>query len=126
MMNDPVYDHLRELGWRRKLTASEEAQLRAWLAAHPEEQADWEAEARLNEALGSLPDAPMPSNFTARVLQAVRLDEAAERRRRRWSQWVWWRRLAARVAVVAIIVVAGIFSYHILRFPAKKGFYLES
>ena len=59
MMNDSVYDHLRELSWRRKLTTSEELQLRAWLAAHPEAQADWEDEARLNEMLGLLPDAPV-------------------------------------------------------------------
>src|ERR1035437_9606030 len=36
MTNDPIYNHLRELGWRRKLTGAEEAQLRAWLAARPE------------------------------------------------------------------------------------------
>jgi anti-sigma factor RsiW len=111
MMNDPVYNHLRELSWRRKLTPSEESQLRAWLATHPEAQADWEAEARLGEALGSLPDAPVASNFTARVLQAAKLDEAAERRRGRRPRLVWWRRLAARGAVGAIVLTAGFFSY---------------
>ena len=44
---------------------------RAHLAAHPEAQADWEAEAGLNDALGRLPDVAVSSNFTARVLQAV-------------------------------------------------------
>ena len=43
MSSDPIYDQLRELSWRRKLTGAEEARLRAWLAAHPEAQADWEA-----------------------------------------------------------------------------------
>ena len=114
-MNDPVYDPLREQSWRRKLTASEERQMQAWLAAHAEAQADFESEARLNEMLGSLQDAPMPSNFTARVLQAVRLDEAAELRRQRRPRLVWWRRLAAKVAVVAMVVTAGIFSYRHFR-----------
>lgn len=111
MMNDPVYDHLKQLSWRRKLSDSEESQLRAWLAAHPEAQADWDDETRLNEALGALPDAPLPSNFTARVLQAVKLDEAADLRRRRRPRLVWWWRLAAKVAVVAILGVAGFSSY---------------
>ncbi len=81
MSNDPTYNRLRELSWRRKLTGAEEAELRAWLAAHPDAQADWEAEAGLNAALGRLPDAPVPSNFTARVLQAVEREAAAELRR---------------------------------------------
>ena len=110
-MNDPVYDHLREQSWRRKLTPSEESQLRALLAAHPEAQADWEDEARLNEMMGALPDAPLASNFTARVLQAVKRQEVAELRKLRKSRTVWWRRLAAKVAVVAVFVVAGSFSY---------------
>jgi len=110
-MNDLVYDHLRELSWRRKLTTSEELQLRAWLAAHPEAQANWEDEARLNEMMGSLPDAPVASNFTNQVLQAVKLEEAADLRRRQRPRRVWWRRLAAKVAIVAIVVTAGLLCY---------------
>ena len=67
--------------------------MRAWLAAHPEAQADWEAEAGLSEALGQLPDAPVPSNFTARVLQSVERESAAERRRRS-RKWQLWPQLA--------------------------------
>jgi len=112
MMNDSVYDHLRELSWRRKLTTSEELQLRAWLVAHPEAQADWEAEAGLNEVLGCLPDAPVASNFTARVLQAVQHEQAVDlrQRQRRRSAW-WWRRLAPKVALAGIVAAAGFFSY---------------
>ena len=43
MNPDPVYQRLRETGWRRPLTAAEQAELRAWLAAHPEQQADAES-----------------------------------------------------------------------------------
>jgi len=110
-MNEPVYDNLREVSWRRKLTTSEELQLRAWLAAHPEAQADWEDEARLNEMLGLLPDAPVASNFTNRVLQAVEQGEVAEPQESHGSRMAWWRRLATKVAVVAIVVIAGFLSY---------------
>jgi hypothetical protein len=112
MMNDPVYDHLRELSWRRKLTAREEQQLCLWLAAHPEAQADFESEARLNEMLGLMPDAPMPSNFTARVVQAVERDAVAKHRKARRSLVTWWRRLAVKLAFCAIVVTAGFLCYH--------------
>jgi hypothetical protein len=113
MTDDPIYNSLRELSWRRKLTSAEEAQLRAWLAAHPEAQADWDAEAGLNAALGRLPDAPMPSNFTARVLQAAEREAAAERRRPGWA-WGTWPRLRwlPKTAFAAVILGAGLISYH--------------
>ena len=112
MTNDPIYNQLREQGWRRKLTDAEEAELRAWLAAHPEAQADWDAEAGLNPALGRLPDVPVPSNFTARVLQAVEREAAAELRRGE-RKWQFWRRLRwlPRVAFAALVLGAGLVSY---------------
>jgi len=63
-------------------------------------------DARLNAALRRLPDAPLPSNFTARVLDAIDLDEAqAARAARHWN----WRLLFPRVAVAAaVLVFAGI------------------
>ena len=113
MNNDPMYDQLRELSWRRQLTGAEEAQLRAWLAAHPEAQADWEAEAGLNAALGQLPDVAVPSNFTARVLQAAEQEATADLRRPGWK-WAGWlrRRWLPRVAFAAVILSAGLVSYH--------------
>jgi anti-sigma factor RsiW len=93
------------MGWRRKLTRDEQAELRAWLAAHPESQAEWESEAALNEFLGGLPDATVPSNFTARVLQEVK--KAGDSRR--GSGWTWnWRLILARAAVAALVLVAGV------------------
>ena len=71
MKGEPIQNPLRELVWRRKLTEAEHAGLRA----QPETQADLELESRLTEALARLPDAPVPSNFTARVLQAVEREE---------------------------------------------------
>jgi len=110
MTNDPVYQHLRELSWRRKLTVAEEAQLRAFLAAHPHVQADWEAELGLNEALDRLPETPVPSNFTARVLEAVALDarQIDKRRsivRRGWRWRLRWLPKAALASGIACAVM---------------------
>ena len=97
MKNEPLQSSLRELLWRRRLTAAE----RAGLNAQPEMQADLEIESRLSEVLARLPDAPVPSNFTARVLQAIERESA----RPRATSWSWtWRVLVPRVAVAAVVV----------------------
>ena len=71
-------------------------------------------EARLTEALAQLPNAPVPSNFTARVLAAVDLEEAQSVRSqgRRWN-WHW---LLPRLAVAtAVLLFAGLgIQHHVL------------
>ena len=121
-MNDPFYNQLCEAGRRRKLTAAEEAELRAWLEAHPEARADWEAEQRLNAALGALPDVPVANNFTALVLRAVEREAtSALRSRPGWS----WRRLLPRAAfavtgVLCVAAVAGLGFRHHERIVARR------
>jgi hypothetical protein len=112
MSDDPIYNRLRELSWRRQLTGPEQAELRAWLSAHPEAQDYWEAEAGLNAGLSRLPGAPVPGNFTARVLQAVEQEAAAELRRRdgKWLTWPW-RRWLPRVAFAVVVLGTGFVSY---------------
>jgi len=113
MMNDDqTHQRLRETAWRRKLTDAEQAELRAWLAAHPEAQDDWETEAALGELLARLPDAPVASNFTARVLQAVEREDAASEREHaaRWPRF--WRVFVPRIATTLVLVGAGLFAYH--------------
>jgi hypothetical protein len=115
MTNHPFYDRFRELSWRRRLTPVEEAELGVWLRSHPEAQAQWEAEAGLTEALRRLPDAPVSSNFTARVLAAAEREEngAAARARgqaRLWPGWAGW--LTRKLAFGAVVVTAGVLSYH--------------
>ena len=101
MKDNELHSKLRESSWRRKLTETEQAELRAYLAANPDARADWEMESALNAALTRLPDAPVPSNFTARVLQAVEREEA---RPRAWS-WRWnWHTLVPRVAFAAVVI----------------------
>jgi hypothetical protein len=80
--------------WRGKVSATE----RDGLRARPE----LELEARLTAALSRLPDAPVPTNFTARVLEAMDL-EAAQTARAQGRHWNWrffLPRLAATAAVV--------------------------
>lgn len=117
MINDPLYNRLRELGWRGKLTAADKKELRAWLAAHSEAQSEWETEAGLSKALGRLPDVPVPTNFTARVLQAVEIETAPTRRAEspRGAWWQWPRRWLPRAALAAVILGAGLFSVHEVR-----------
>jgi hypothetical protein len=76
-MNDSEYRELVETSWRRVLTEEEQARLRGWVAAHPAVQADWEAETTLSQTLARLPDAPVSSNFTAQVMQAIDREDAA-------------------------------------------------
>ena len=73
-------------------------------------QADLETESRLSEVLAHLPDVPVPSNFTALVLQAVEREDA----RPRATNWSWtWRVLVPRVAVASIVITfAGLEIHH--------------
>ncbi len=111
MKDNELHAKLRESGWRRKLSETEQAELRAYLAANPGARADWEMESALNAALTQLPDANVPSNFTARVLQAIEREEARPR------AWIWhwdWHTLVPRVAfAAAVITFTGlVFQHH--------------
>jgi hypothetical protein len=122
MTNDPLYQQVREISWRRKLTAAEEGRLKALLLAHPELQAEWEAEAGLNAGLGRLPDAPVASNFTARVMQEVERQSARELKGRRagWGLWQWQLRWLPRLACVLIVLGVVAVSYHHFETKAER------
>src|SRR3974390_2203241 len=108
MPDNPIPEPLREATWRQKPSPADAARLRAWLAAHPEARAESETEAALNEALGRMPDAPLSSNFTARVLEAVRLDAAKAQREQKWSVWSWRPTWLVRAAAAGVIIGAGL------------------
>lgn len=125
----------REVRWRRRLSAAEEARCRAWLAAHPEARSAWEEEEALSGLLEALPPVPVSSNFTARVLRQLEADEARSGRSAgapAWPRWVWsvlprW----AWVGVVMLLLVVGVGQYRRLergqlardmtRFPAMAA-----
>lgn len=108
MNQDPVYQKLREISWRRPLTEAEQAELQAWLVAHPQHQADIDAELALSATLTTLPDAPVPSNFTARVMQAITTDQPQAARPKAAAASPWWRGLLPRLAVVSALLVGGL------------------
>lgn len=109
-MNEFDYKMLLEKRWRHPLTAAEEASVRTWLAQHPESKADWDLENDLSRALETLPDVAVPSNFTARVLQAIEREEVAPKRSTRGATW-FLRVLLPRVAVAAVVLAGGVVTY---------------
>ena len=115
---------LREKIWRRELTPEQQAELRAWLAVHPESAADLEKEKNLTGLLARLPDAPVPSNFTARVLQAVEQEARVAERSRVARPW-WLRVLLPRAAVTAVVLAVGFFGYRQYEF-AQHAKFVES
>ena len=88
--------------WRQKLTTAEKVALRA--------QPELELEARLTSALGKIPDVPVPSNFSARILGAIQLEDAQAARSRGWT--LNWRRFLPRIATAAAILVFTGISLH--------------
>ncbi len=97
---------LAELAWRRRLTPEEQARLRQYLDAHPQARRQWEGEAALTRGLNRLPNAPVSSNFTALVLQAVQRAPARPAWRRppvlSWLPAGWMPRLAVGAAMVCL------------------------
>jgi anti-sigma factor RsiW len=115
MTNDPSFQRWRELSWRHKLTPAEEADLRAWLAAHPEAQADWEAETALTDALHRMPDVPVATNFTARVLQEVEREARSAARASKGPGWQPSKRWIPRIALASVALAIGLFSMQQIR-----------
>ena len=103
-MKQPEFENLLQTARERDLTDAELAKLERWLAANPDEQAEWEA---LDRLLVALPDAPVASNFTARVMDEVRRAEAAAPA----LGQAWWQRLLApqfrpiQIAAVATLAM---------------------
>jgi anti-sigma factor RsiW len=87
-MNQSEFDNLLQTAHERDLTDGELARLERWLAANPADQAEWEA---LDHLLATLPDTPVATNFTARVLDEVRRAETAHPA----VGQAWWQRLLA-------------------------------
>lgn len=87
--------------WRRKLSEAERTELRG--------QPERELEARLTDALAKVPDMPVPSNFTARVLNAIEFEER-QAARADGSIWKWrFPFPGPRIAVAAaVLIFAGV------------------
>lgn len=110
-MQDADYQNLRETGWRRALTPSEEQRLREIAAAKPTLQKELDGDMALNRLLGRIPSAQVSSNFTARVTDAARRTE----RKPAWNErfapfgWLssnWMPRFALGLAMVCCGVIS--------------------
>ena len=114
MSKDWQYERLREISWQRPLTPAEQAELSQWLESHPEARDDWEADRNLTGALANLPNVPVANNFTSRVLAAAQREAAATARGqgRAPSPAQWWLRWLPKAAVAAVVLAAGLLSYH--------------
>lgn len=69
---------------------------------------DAELEKRLTNALAKLPDAPVASNFTARVMAAIDLDESRAQHKWKFN----WHALLPRMAVAVVALVFAGFAFH--------------
>ena len=86
------HEKIRELTWRDDLSPAQQQELKGWLAAHPEAAETFALDAEITAALAKLPDAPVSSNFTARVLEQAQLErQAADRRTTQKSFIFRWR-----------------------------------
>ncbi len=123
-MNQHDQNELREALKKRLPDAAESAHIRRHLEAHPDEAADWEAEMLLTDTLQRLPDAPLSSNFTARVLRAAELE--AGRNRPAGNPVSAWARsfsLFQYATAVVVILLAGWFAWQqrTVAFEAKEA-----
>lgn len=108
-MQEREHNELWERSLRGQLTSGERMQLEAWLATRPALRAEWEEEVALCQMVKRLPNAPVSSNFTALVMQAVELEQRqAERVPVTLGFWAWLRKHMAQVAAsTAMVVLAG-------------------
>ena len=120
-MKDVRNDELIRLSMKPVLSPDDEARLEAFLATHPDARATWEEERALGRALQSLPDVPVSSNFTARVMQEIDLENAREERASRPRPW-WLRGFWPRLSWATIAVVLGFSFLHQFRVSRQSQF----
>lgn len=118
-MNDDPLPSLRDLLLRRDLTPSEERLAQDWIRQHPDCATTWQEDVRLARHLRRLPPAPVPSNFTARVLAEI--DRASQVRpaspaRSWWQRWHLaspWPWLVPGTALLAVMLAVGSWQGHV-------------
>lgn len=118
-MNKASYNQLKEKSWVEPLSAEEAAELRRYVGANPELQQDWDEDAALTTALNRLPNAPVSSNFTALVMQAVeRAEREPERKRTPWRAF-WRHGWLSKFGIALAMLCLGTFSFHEYQMAAR-------
>lgn len=88
-MKHADFEELRAARLLRELTPAEHARVADWLQDHPEDREGWEADEALDALLAGLPDADVPSNFTARVWDRIDADPEREGQPVRFGVAAW-------------------------------------
>lgn len=111
---DPAKKVLQEAVWRSALSPEQAKDLESWLETHPDQCAEWQEEQALTRILARLPEQTVPSNFTARVLDAIDRVEPQTSRSPGISLLGWLRSMGwvPRLTGVAVLVVAGYLGHH--------------
>src|SRR5688500_774591 len=109
-MNKPSDNEINELitrALRGQLSAAEQRELERRLESEPALREEYEQERALEQILERLPNVPVSTNFTARVMQSVRAGE----RQRTPARMPWFRFRFARLATgLAVVTVAGVLT----------------
>src|ERR1043165_2339438 len=88
-MNEADGSQYWKTGLRRRLTSEETAHWQDHLSAQPDALAGFEEEINLNRLLAELPEAPLPSNFTSRVMEEIQTANKASAVTARWWRRCW-------------------------------------
>lgn len=108
-MNDPEPNDLLWRGLKGELNDEEKFRFESLVSSDPELRAKWEQELALNDLLAKVPSAPVSSNFTSLVMQAVENEKRAVVRK---TSTRWFRFGFARVAAgLAFVFVIGLGLY---------------
>jgi hypothetical protein len=123
-MNEAEHNRLVEKAQRQKLDMEEQFELEMYLATRPELRAVWEEDQGLNQVLRDMPNAPVSSNFTARVMQEIDRDSRPVPVS---ALAVWWREISALrwarpLAMACVLVGVGVFSVYEYRMHARAEF----
>lgn len=107
----------RELTWRENLPPHQARRLAQKIAEQPALSAEEEEERNLTRLLNQLPDVPVPSNFTALVLQEVAKEKQRRivSRRFGWQFWARWSTRAAFAGLLGILSWVGFTRYELRR-----------
>jgi hypothetical protein len=124
-MTNPLPNRIRELLWRENPTPAEEAEVKAWVKARAgnSEVVEAELERSLTRVLAALPDAPVPSNFTALVINSIKAGEAVgERRSQPAVAWLPGRLRWLARAVAVVVLGTGFLSYQHVQAARQREF----
>jgi len=110
-MNTTEFERWLEMVRRRPLSAAEQSQLEDFLSRHPDRREPWGEEAALTRLLVRLPDPPLSSNFTARVLEATAVPATHYRPVAFVLRWLNLPRPALALGVASLALLLGAAGY---------------